>query len=79
MSVRLQSCACIMAISAGMGRLSYLVSTNDLAMRGAKVSANDGNVPFLLQSISASEGFLKIFFLTVYAFCTETDIHGCNW
>ena len=78
-----------MVISTGMGRLSDLVSTNDLAMRGARVSAlTDGNVPFLLEPISSSEGFLKIFFLllmcievrfNVYAFCTETDIHGCNW
>ena len=79
-----------MVISTGMGRLSYLVSTNDLAMRGARVSAlTDGNVPFLLEPISSSEGFLKIFFLLLlmcievrfntYAFCTETDIHDCNW
>ena len=42
---------------------SCLVSTNDLAMRGARVSATmemshfSWNIP-----ISASEGFLKIFF-----------------
>ena len=63
MSVRLQSCACIRLLSAEMGRLSYLVSTNDLAVQGVRVSATmemshfSWNIP-----ISASEGFLKIFF-----------------
>ena len=67
----------------------YLVSTDDMAMQGARVSATmemshfSWNIP-----IPATEGFLKIFFLlvmcievrfNVYAFCTETDIHGRTW
>ena len=71
-----------------MGRLSYSVSTDDLAMRGARVSATMEMSHFSWNiRIPATGGFLKFFFLLlicievrfeVYAFCTETDIHGCN-
>ena len=62
MSVRLQSCAYIMVTFCTNRRLSYLVSTNDMAMQGTRVSATmemshfSWNIP-----IPATEGFLKIF------------------
>ena len=68
-----------------MVRLSYLVSTDDLVMQGAKVSAPTEMSHFSLNiRIPATEGIFKDFFLLLmcievrfkaYAFCIKTDIH----
>ena len=72
-----------------MGRLSYLVSTDDLAMRGARVSATMemSHFSWNLYSNPSNRCFFEDFFLLimcievrfkVYAFCTQTDIHVSN-